>query len=57
MMNLYELLEAVKYADPETKAEILDKFYNQERIIVNAMTERRIHDIKKQKSDSSRSSD
>ena len=56
-MNLYELLEAVKYADPETKAEILDKFYNQEKIIVNAMTERRIHDLKKQKSDSSRSSD
>ena len=63
-MNLYELLEAVKYADPETKAEILDKFYNQERIIVNAMTqyefkmtERRNHDLKKQKSDSSRSSD
>ena len=56
-MNFYELLEAVKYADPETKADILDRYYNQEKIIVNAMTERRIHDLKKQKSDSSRSSD
>ena len=54
-MNLYELLEAVKYADPETKAEILDRFYEREKSIVNAMVthkikshdERRNHDLTK----------
>ena len=48
-MNLFELLEAVKNADPKTKEELIDRFYRNEKIIVNAMVEneRRNHGIER----------
>ena len=49
-MNLFELMESVKHADPKTKEELLDRYYRRERIIVDAMIsheERRKHDIER----------
>lgn len=48
-MNLFQLLEAVKTADQNTKEELIDRFYRKEKIIVNAMVEneRRYHDIER----------
>lgn len=36
-MNFYELLEAVKDAPKAVKDELIDRFYNNERIVVQAM--------------------
>lgn len=47
-MNLFELLEAVKHASPEEKKELMDRYYNKDKIVINAMidSERRKHDSK-----------
>ena len=54
-MNLFELLEAVKHASPELKKELLDRYYNKETTIINAIVshklksheERRNHDLER----------
>ena len=49
-MNLFQLLEAVKSANTDTREELLDRYYRREKVIVDAMTsheERRKHDIER----------